>query len=127
MKLATRVYLGVSGVAIIGILGIPLTWFPKGWARATGWSAPPETPLEDYFSRSLGALGLALGVTTCIAALGKRSPDALLLLLPAIGGGAVAVHALGVVRGIYPLREAAEIPFLLGATLWGAAIWARER
>lgn len=126
MKLGTRLYLGVSGVAIVAVVGAPLTTFPDAWARAIGWSQPPRTPLERYLMRSLGAIGIALGATCCVAALGRRPPRGLLLLLPAIGAGAVVVHGLGALRREVPPREALEIPFLAVWTLWGASVWARE-
>ncbi len=125
MKVGTRVFLAVSGAATFAVM-TPLVVNPVAWARVTGWD-PPSTPLEDYLARSLGALGFALAATTSLAALASRSPRSLIGLLAAIGGGAVAVHVRGALRGTYPAREAAEVPFIALWTLWAAHALRRER
>ena len=120
MKLATRVFLAASGAGIIGVLGVPLALYPKQWSKVAGWARPPDSPLEDYFARSLGAIGLALGATCIAASCAKEKPTSLLLLLTTIGAGAAVVHAIGAARGTYPPREAAEVPVLAAWSLWAA-------
>lgn len=125
MKSATAIYLGVTAVAMVGVLGVPLLVFPRAWARLTGWKAA-QSELEDYFARSLGAIGMALGAACGFAALGQDPPRALLLALAAIGAGATAVHAVGALRGRYPRTEALEVPVLAGWTAWGTWVLVGE-
>jgi hypothetical protein len=116
MKLTTRVFLAATGVGMIGVLGVPLTFYPHAWARYIGWD-PPERPLDEYFSRSLGA-------TCCGATFGRRAPKSLLFALAGIGAGAAVVHALG--RGRYPAKEALEAPLLAAWSAVAAGVWVSE-
>jgi hypothetical protein len=120
---AARVYLIVTAIASAVVLGVPMTFLPRHWARAIGWPALGDTAVFDYLTRSLGAIGLALAGACAIAASSSRSPEALVGLLVLIGAGASVVHTVGALAGRYPRREALEVPALIGWTLWGAWVW----
>ena len=119
MKIRTRAFLAVSGAGLVGVVGLPLALCPRTWSRVLGWEPGVETPVGDYLARSLGAIGLSLGLVCFVASCRRKAPKELLLLLATIGAGATIVHARGVLRGDYPSAERTEVPVLLGWTLWG--------
>ena len=118
-----QIFFLVSGIGTLVFLSIPMTISPLWWAKHLRWPEETPTNLTLYLGRSLGALGLSLGVVGIIAALTNDIPPLFLLLVVLIGTSATLVHLYGALRKIQPLTETIEILIYGAWTLWGLSLY----
>jgi hypothetical protein len=87
----------------------PMLIAPLAWARALGWSRPPQTDLAVYFGRCLGGVVTMLAVFALVAAARPSVQPFFFELMLAVVGLNALIHVYGAVRRIQPRSETVEI------------------
>lgn len=109
MNTGSRIFMLVSAIAGVLLLGLPLLLFPLSWARKIGWKLPEQTELANYFGRSAGGAALAISIMGLFAANDPVQYRSVFVLLIIVSILMAAVHAYGMLKKAQPWFENVEV------------------
>src|SRR4030095_2762456 len=109
MNTVSRMFMLVSAIAGVLLLGLPLLLFPLSWARKIGWKLPEQTELANYFGRSAGGAALAISIMGLFAANDPVQYRSVFVLLIIVSILMAAVHAYGMLKKAQPWFENVEV------------------
>ena len=118
-----HMFLLLSGAGTLLLFGIPILLAPLRWARTFQWEIPEDVRLVRYFARSLGSTAVGIGAVAVYLGL-QADPPREFLLVAIISTALLAIiHVVGAIERAQPWTETAEIPFWIGLTVWGLAVY----
>ncbi len=108
-KSSADVFLIVTGVVMLLLFGLPLTFVPMRWARLFRWEVPQSQQLVTFLGRSLGVFISIMGIMAIVV---TRRPAAMSFffdVILSVFAGMILLHVYGAIRKVQPITETLEI------------------